>query len=375
MADNSFDVVSNVDFQEVRNAVSQAEKEIVTRYDLKKAAASVKLEGEEFTLESSDEFTLQQALEVVKTKLVRRDVNLKSLRPGKLEAGERRPRAAEVLLPERHPAGDGEEDRGRDQDLQDQGAGLDPERHGARLGQEPRRPAGGHRAAARRRFRRAAFLHQLPQHVIRRALLPALAAACLLAPPATAERREGEAVEITGGVSDAHGVPVGGLEVALEASRSRFDLRTLRRVPGDTRRAAVVADERGNFTIDWSWVDGFDRFELVAGLRVRKAGGERFVELARADLSHRMGQGSPVVATLEVADTRLLEAMRQFLAALRSDDERRTYEELGKPDQVDVVQGPGWTESTWWYFEDGRACRFRDGRRVDVRTFDPIRRF
>jgi uncharacterized protein YajQ (UPF0234 family) len=86
MADNSFDVASNVDFQEVRNAVSQAEKEIANRYDLKKAASSVKLEGEEFTLESADEFTLQQALEVVKSKLVRRSVNLKSLRPGKLEA-------------------------------------------------------------------------------------------------------------------------------------------------------------------------------------------------------------------------------------------------------------------------------------------------
>ncbi len=86
MADNSFDVVSNVDFQEVRNAISQAEKELVNRYDLKKAAAKVSLEGEEFTLESSDDFTLDQALEVVKTKLVKRGVHLKSLRPGKLEA-------------------------------------------------------------------------------------------------------------------------------------------------------------------------------------------------------------------------------------------------------------------------------------------------
>lgn len=86
MADNSFDVVSEVDFQEVRNAISQVEKEVATRYDLKKAAATVKLEGEEFTIESSDEFTLGQALEVAKAKLVRRNVNLKSLRPGKMEA-------------------------------------------------------------------------------------------------------------------------------------------------------------------------------------------------------------------------------------------------------------------------------------------------
>jgi hypothetical protein len=212
--------------------------------------------------------------------------------------------------------------------------------------------------------------------VIRRALLPALAAAFLLAWPASAAgRREGETVQITGRVSDARGEPVGGLEVALEATRTRFDLRTLRRTTIDARRAAATADERGDFTIDWSWADGFDRFDLVAGMRVRKAGGERFVELARTDLSRRMGQGSPVVATLEVADTRPLVALREFLAALTSADERGTYHELGQPDHVDVVQGQGWTESTWWYFEAGRACRFRDGRRLEVRTFDPIRRF
>ena len=84
-AENSFDVVSNVDLQEVRNAVNQAEKEIVNRYDLKKAAVSLKLEGEEIVLEAADEYSLNQALEVLKTKMVRRDVQLKSLRYGKVE--------------------------------------------------------------------------------------------------------------------------------------------------------------------------------------------------------------------------------------------------------------------------------------------------
>ena len=87
MADsNSFDVVSQVDFQEVKNALGQSEKELITRYDLKKANVELRQEGEEFVLESADEFTLNQALELVKSKLVRRNVNLKSLRPGKLEA-------------------------------------------------------------------------------------------------------------------------------------------------------------------------------------------------------------------------------------------------------------------------------------------------
>ncbi len=83
--ENSFDIVSTVDLQEVRNAVSQAAKEIVNRYDLKKAAAELELEGEEIVAGAADEFSLGQALEVLKGKLVKRNVNLKSLRYGKVE--------------------------------------------------------------------------------------------------------------------------------------------------------------------------------------------------------------------------------------------------------------------------------------------------
>lgn len=84
-AENSFDIVSEVDLQEVRNAVQQAEKEIVTRYDLKKAAAELTLEKDEIALEAADEFSLNQALDVLKTKLIKRNVNLKSARYGKVE--------------------------------------------------------------------------------------------------------------------------------------------------------------------------------------------------------------------------------------------------------------------------------------------------
>lgn len=85
MADSSFDVVSQIDFQEVRNAFGQAEREIGTRYDLKRVGAKLELEGEALVLESSDEFTLGQAREVVESKLVKRNVHLKSMRPGKVE--------------------------------------------------------------------------------------------------------------------------------------------------------------------------------------------------------------------------------------------------------------------------------------------------
>ncbi|HZF09220.1 MAG TPA: YajQ family cyclic di-GMP-binding protein [Thermoanaerobaculia bacterium] len=84
-AENSFDIVSNVDLQEVRNAVSQAEKEVGNRYDLKKAAAEIRLEGEEIVAGAADEYSLTQAVDVLQTKLVRRGIQLKSLRYGKVE--------------------------------------------------------------------------------------------------------------------------------------------------------------------------------------------------------------------------------------------------------------------------------------------------
>ncbi|MBP9143336.1 MAG: YajQ family cyclic di-GMP-binding protein [Thermoanaerobaculia bacterium] len=86
MADNpSFDIVSEVDFQEMRNAAIQAEKEIATRYDLKRVGAKLLIESESLVLETADEFTLEQAREVLETKLVRRGVHLKSMRRGDVE--------------------------------------------------------------------------------------------------------------------------------------------------------------------------------------------------------------------------------------------------------------------------------------------------
>lgn len=85
MAESSFDIVSKVDLQEVRNAFGQAEKEIATRYDLKRVDAALTLEGEALVAESADEFTLGQAVDVLHNKLVKRGVHLKSLRPGKIE--------------------------------------------------------------------------------------------------------------------------------------------------------------------------------------------------------------------------------------------------------------------------------------------------
>ena len=79
MADSSFDIVSSVDLQEVKNAIAQATKEIQTRYDLKSSSSSVELTGEEILLASSDEFKLKAVREVLEGRLVKRNVPLKAL--------------------------------------------------------------------------------------------------------------------------------------------------------------------------------------------------------------------------------------------------------------------------------------------------------
>ena len=79
MADSSFDIVSSVDLQEVKNALAQATKEIQTRYDLKNSHSSVELAGEEILLTSADEFKLKAIREVLEGRLVKRNVPLKAL--------------------------------------------------------------------------------------------------------------------------------------------------------------------------------------------------------------------------------------------------------------------------------------------------------
>jgi hypothetical protein len=149
----------------------------------------------------------------------------------------------------------------------------------------------------------------------------------------------------------------------------------MRREKSETRRVSAQTNARGEFSLEWPWTEGFDVFELVAGLGTRGSTGDRFAEFARNDVSRRVSQGGQVIATLEVQDTAPLEALRGFLAGLTSEDERRVYDDMGRPDSIDRVNGGGWTESTWWYFATGRACRFRDGRLVQVQEFDPVRAF
>src|ERR671918_2875504 len=80
----SFDVTSNVDLQEVDNALNQARKEVAQRYDFKGTKASIEFDPKEskLVLVADDEFKLNALWEVVQTRLVRRNVPTKNLTRG-----------------------------------------------------------------------------------------------------------------------------------------------------------------------------------------------------------------------------------------------------------------------------------------------------
>ena len=86
--EQSFDVVSQVDMQEVDNAVQQAVKELVQRYDLKDTGSTITLDRAASTiaLTAPSDFVLGQVKDILATKLVRRTIDLKALAWGKIEA-------------------------------------------------------------------------------------------------------------------------------------------------------------------------------------------------------------------------------------------------------------------------------------------------
>jgi len=81
----SFDVVSELDMQEVRNAVDQAAREIQTRFDFKNTGSSIELTPKTIDLETESEPRLEALHQVLEEKLVRRKVSLKALGYGKIE--------------------------------------------------------------------------------------------------------------------------------------------------------------------------------------------------------------------------------------------------------------------------------------------------
>lgn len=82
----SFDVVSEVDIQEVRNAVDQAVRELRTRFDFKSVEAEFEFDENGILIAAPEEFQISQMLDILQDKLVRRGVDVRALDPGEVEA-------------------------------------------------------------------------------------------------------------------------------------------------------------------------------------------------------------------------------------------------------------------------------------------------
>ncbi len=87
--DHSFDTVSQVDMQEIDNAVQQAKKELAQRFDFKGSNSSIELDKalKTITLKTENEFRLKTLVDLLQTKSVKRNVSLKSLQYGTVETG------------------------------------------------------------------------------------------------------------------------------------------------------------------------------------------------------------------------------------------------------------------------------------------------
>ena len=94
----TFDVVSEIDMQEVRNAVDQARREVSNRFDFKDTGSSIELTDKEILLESATDDRLRALTQVLEEKLVRRSVSLKALSYGKVEEASKGARRQTVTL-------------------------------------------------------------------------------------------------------------------------------------------------------------------------------------------------------------------------------------------------------------------------------------
>ena len=85
MADFSFDIVSQFDRQELKNAVDQTVREVQTRYDLKDTKSTIEVEKNIITINTASEFTLTAVRDILESKVIRRGLSLKILDYGKME--------------------------------------------------------------------------------------------------------------------------------------------------------------------------------------------------------------------------------------------------------------------------------------------------
>jgi uncharacterized protein YajQ (UPF0234 family) len=153
--ENSFDIVSKVDIQEVRNAIDQAMKEVRQRFDLKDSHSEIALEGNDaIQLASAGEYKLEAVKEILGQKLVKRGVSLKNLTYEKLEQASGKSVRQKIKLQQGIPT-----------DKAKEIAGQHPRRYSQNIEQRPRRVAGDYRLVARQRSGIGIAVYQLPHEL------------------------------------------------------------------------------------------------------------------------------------------------------------------------------------------------------------------
>lgn len=205
-------------------------------------------------------------------------------------------------------------------------------------------------------------------------ILTAAVALSLVAAGVAAGRtyKKGDEVVFTGQVRDAAGKALNDVTVLLEVSRRAFTLRKWGREKVATLQVPGPTDPRGNYRIVWQWDRYYDMFELVVAMGVRRDGEDTYQVFHRIDLTGNVLEGSPVVFPLVVEDTTDLERLRAFFKSLKSEDEKRIYQEMGLPERIDRGEADYDPDRSWWYFKAGKVYRFRDGKLEKVTHFDPV---
>ena len=179
-------------------------------------------------------------------------------------------------------------------------------------------------------------------------------------------------IEISGVVTDAEGRGLAELQVVLEASHRTFEFKELSRVSrGRTRRTANT-DPDGRYSLRWYPDSYFNRFDLLIGMNVRVPEGDQFYTLERLPLTQRMWNERSLTVDVTVEDTTFLNRYRSFVSALPSTDERDVYNRMGIPSKIDRIELSTHEEVTWWYFEAGKAYRFKGGELAEVSEFEPV---
>lgn len=205
-----------------------------------------------------------------------------------------------------------------------------------------------------------------------RAFSTLLLVVALAAGAARAAPRAGEVVRLAGRVVDAEGQPVPGATVVLEAYRSGFDVLRMKKRDHPPVLSPTMTDDDGRFALDWSWDRRHDRFEIVVGATVSQEDGTRVEPFLRNDATAvLLGQQTDGLH-LVVDDDGVLRWLIGFAETGGSDDERKIFGELGRPDRVDRAQRDEGLEYTWWYFDIGKAYRFIGGRLTEVVHYEPV---